>query len=337
MPPAFEKPEGAFLPSEPQASERAISGCVPRRGLAVAFWLVSCFREAELVPDRTVVESVQEVLERAVRARGAALMAVLNVTPDSFSDGGLFTDPSAARAQIDRFLEEGAEIIDIGPESSRPGSSPVPSELQLTRAEPSLRYALERGALVSIDTTSQAVARACLKMGVHIVNDVSCLGDEDLARVVRDSDAHLILMHSRGSMQSMSFSSYPSDAYKDPVRDVRDEWERARDRAVRAGLHPERIWFDPGLGFHKSAEHSLEILRRLSEFRGLEAPIVVGASRKSFLRGFQGESPARRLGGSIAAALHAVSTGASVLRVHDVHETSQALGVMHALKRGLDA
>ena len=259
-------------------------------------------------------------------------MAVLNVTPDSFSDGGLFTDPSAARAQIDRFLEEGAEIIDVGPESSRPGSTPVPAELQLARAEPALKYAVERRALVSIDTTSPTVARACLKMGVHIVNDVSCLSDEDLARVVRDSDAHLILMHSRGSMQAMSFSSYPSDAYKDPVRDVRDEWERARDRATRAGLEPERIWFDPGLGFHKSAEHSLEILRRLSEFRSLRAPIVVGASRKSFLRGFRGDRPEARLGGSIAAALHAVAEGACMLRVHDVHETSQALSAMHAFR-----
>lgn len=258
-------------------------------------------------------------------------MAVLNVTPDSFSDGGRFSEAGAARAQIDRFLQEGAEIIDIGPESSRPGSTPVPAELQLARAEPALRYAVERGALVSIDTTSTTVARACLKMGVHIVNDVSCLGDEDLARAVRDFDAHLVLMHSRGSMQSMSFSSYPSDAYRDPVGDVREEWERARERALRAGLPPERIWFDPGLGFHKSAEHSLEILQRLSEFRALEAPIVVGASRKSFLRAFRGEGPAGRLGGSIAAALHAVSEGAHVLRVHDVHETSQALSVKQAL------
>lgn len=265
-------------------------------------------------------------------------MAVLNVTPDSFSDGGQFLGPEAAARRIDQLLEEGAELIDIGPESSRPGSNVVDPETQLARAEPAIKHALARGALVSIDTTSPLVAETCLKEGVHIVNDVSCLGDEDLARVVRDYDAELIVMHSRGSMQSMSYSDYPKTGYDDVVSQVRGEWERARDRAVRAGLRPDRIWFDPGLGFHKSAEQSLELLSRLAEFRSLEVPIVVGASRKSFLSSFDGPTPAQRLGGSIATALHAARNGADVVRVHDVARTAQALRVARALElpRGSD-
>lgn len=264
-------------------------------------------------------------------------MAVLNVTPDSFSDGGQFVHPEAAARQIDRMLADGADIIDIGPESSRPGSTPVDAETQLRRAEPAVAYALARGAVVSIDTTSPEVASACLKRGVHIINDVSCLGNEDLARVVSDFDAELVLMHSRGSMQAMSFSVYPSSGYDDVVRQVRGEWEQARERAVRAGLSARRIFFDPGLGFHKSAEQSLELLGRLGEFLELDAPIVVGASRKSFLSHFAGPSPDQRLGGSVAAALHAVDAGARVVRVHDVDVTAQALRVTRALREARGA
>lgn len=253
------------------------------------------------------------------------------MTPDSFSDGGQFLDPNAAARRIDQHLAEGAEMIDIGPESSRPGSTAVAPVTQLERAEPALRHALARGALISIDTTSTVVAEACLKRGVHMVNDVSCLGDEDLARVVRDYDAELILMHSRGSMESMSYSRYPTSGYTDVVAQVRQEWEDARDRAVRAGLRADRIWFDPGLGFHKSAEQSLELLARLDEFRSLEVPIVVGASRKSFLSSFDGPTPGDRLGGSVAAALQAARLGAEVLRIHDVAATAQALRVQSAL------
>lgn len=258
-------------------------------------------------------------------------MGVVNMTPDSFSDGGQFLAPSAAASRIDQLLEEGADIIDIGPESSRPGATPVDPETQLARAEPALAHALARGAIISIDTTSPVVAEACLKRGVHMVNDVSCLGNEDLARVVRDYDAELIVMHSRGSMQSMSYSAYPTGAYDDVVSGVRREWEQARDRAVSAGLGADRIWFDPGLGFHKNAEQSLELLRRLAEFRSLDAKMVVGASRKSFLSSFDGPRPSDRLGGSLAAAIRATRGGAMILRVHDVAVTAQALRVENAL------
>ncbi len=280
-------------------------------------------------------------------------MGVCNVTPDSFSDGGLHFAPEAARARVDDLLAQGADIIDIGGESTRPRAEAVPPQVQIGRVLDVVRYAAGRGACVSIDTTTPEVAAACLDAGASVVNDVSCLLDGALARVVAASGAALVLMHARGTQQEMSgFSRYPDDAYGDIVHDVCAEWETAAERARSAGVPRDAIVMDPGFGFAKNARHSLELLARLDEIvRAVGGVVAVGASRKSFLAAVGGSvlggtkpetlPPTERLGASIAAALHAARAGASILRVHDVRATRQAIDLERALsawaRRGTDA
>jgi dihydropteroate synthase len=274
-----------------------------------------------------------EWLEQVRRQRGAALMGVLNVTPDSFYDGGRYASDAEARAQIDRLLAEGADIIDIGAESSRPGAEAVPADVQLERMSGAIRHAAARGAVISVDTTSPEVAAKALALGATIVNDVSCLADAELARVTARHGATLVLMHARGPMRKQAgFSVYPESGYGDVVADVRAEWRAARDRAVTAGLAPADVWLDPGLGFAKNARQSFELLGRLDELAAEGVPVVVGASRKSFLASLDGSPPARRLGGTIAAGLLAVERGAAVLRVHDVWDARQALDVARSAR-----
>jgi len=262
-------------------------------------------------------------------------MGVLNVTPDSFSDGGLYMGPEQAKKRVDELLAGGADLIDIGGESTRPGAPSVSAEEQIGRIEHALVYAArERRALVSVDTTSSQVARYALSQGAAVVNDVSCLADDELARVVAESGGSLVIMHARGPMSQMpGFSNAPANAYGDIVRDVEIEWRVARERAVRQGLCEDEIVFDPGLGYMKNALHSLELLRRLGEFEKIGAPILVGPSRKSFIAKTTGRDapPSERLGGTIAACLAAVDGGAAILRVHDVFEVRQALVVHQAI------
>jgi len=275
-----------------------------------------------------------QVLQEARRRRGVALMGVCNVTPDSFSDGGLFLAREAAQGRVDTLLAEGADFVDIGGESTRPGAKPVTPDEQIARVMDVVRYATGRGACVSVDTTSPAVAAACLDAGACAVNDVSLLADHELAKVVGASGAALVLMHARGPMESMrGFSQYPEDGYADVVRDVIDEWSLAADRARTLGVAREALVMDPGLGFAKSARHSAELLRRTAEIvRDVPAPVLVGASRKSFLVGLGGEAaPRDRLGASIAAAVWAARAGASALRVHDVRATAQAVRTFSSL------
>jgi dihydropteroate synthase len=277
------------------------------------------------------VGRVDEVIDRAVEERGAALMGVLNVTPDSFFDGGRFLGEEAAVRRVDELLAEGADIIDLGAESSRPGATPVPASTQTERLGPALERAVAQGAVLSVDTTSPEVARWALGRGVEVINDVSCLADPELARVVADYGAHLVLMHMRGGLGSMrGFSEYPDGAYRDLVEDVLAEWTQARDRAEAAGLERSHILFDPGLGFAKNARQSLALLRRLAEFGRAGARVVVGPSRKSFVAALDPVPPEGRLGGTIAACLVAVKRGATVLRVHDVRAVRQALMVVRA-------
>ena len=268
--------------------------------------------------------------------RGAALMGICNVTPDSFSDGGRFFDRDAACARVDELMAAGADIVDIGGESTRPGSKPVPAREQLERVLPVVRHAVERGACVSIDTTSAEVAAACLDAGAHAVNDVSLLRDEDLARVVSGSAACLVLSHARAPQEQMQgYGEWPFGAYDDVVKDVLAEWERAAARAGELGVPRSSLVMDPGLGFSKASRHSFELLRRAHQLvlameKNGDVPVLVGASRKSFLtlvergRGEKSE-PKDRDGASIAAALHAIRAGVHILRVHDVHATRQAI------------
>jgi dihydropteroate synthase len=275
------------------------------------------------------VRVLAEWLDSTRRERGAVLMGVLNTTPDSFFDGGRYESARAAETHVDRLLAEGAEIVDIGAESSRPGAEPVAPAVQIDRMAAGLRRAVERGAVVSVDTTSAEVAEHALSRGARIVNDVSCLSDDELARVAARHGAALIVMHTRGSLQDQpGFSAYPENGYADVLREVRAELTSARERAVRAGLPEWDVWLDPGLGFKKSARHSFELLARLPELVAAGAPIVVGPSRKSFIASVDGAPPEQRLGGTVAACVVAAERGAAVLRVHDVAAVRQALGVL---------
>jgi dihydropteroate synthase len=260
-------------------------------------------------------------------------MGVVNVTPDSFYEAGRSDSREAAVRRVEQLAAEGAAIADIGGESSRPGAAQVSAAEQISRIEPAVAHAVaRRDLLVSVDTTSPAVAERTLEMGAGLVNDVSCLADVDLARVAAKRGAGLIIMHTRGALGSMAgFSEYPDDGYEDVVADVRREWCAARDRAVAAGLAREHVWFDPGIGFGKNARQSFELLRRLSELSDLGVPIVVGVSRKSFIRAVDDVGPEERLGGTIAACLWCAAQGARVLRVHDVRAVRQALAVTQQL------
>ena len=261
-------------------------------------------------------------------------MAVVNVTPDSFYDGGRYADNSAVAARISQLVAEGADILDLGAESSRPGSVPVPADEQLRRLDYALGCAAETRLLVSVDTTSPEVVRACGRRGLDIVNDVSCLANIELALASVEVGAALVITHSRSPMTTMQgFSTWPDDDYHDVVADVSADWQRARERALQAGMRARDVVFDPGFGFSKNARHSFELLARLSEFRALDALILSGPSRKSFLAYSDHSPPDARLGGTIAASVLSAQHGADIIRVHDVHPVTQALDVLYATQR----
>jgi dihydropteroate synthase len=282
------------------------------------------------------VEAFQRVLDRARAARGVAVMGVCNVTPDSFSDGGRYLEPAAARRRVDVLLAEGADIVDVGGESTRPGAPPVSPSEQLHRVLDVVRHAVGRGACVSIDTADAAVARACLDEGACVVNDASALRDPSLAEAVAATGAAYVLMHTRGTPEEMrGFSRYPDGGYDDVVADVCREWESAATRARSLGVPRDAMVMDPGLGFAKNARQSTELLVHLRAIvERVGVPVAVGASRKSFLvAGAGGVPPEDRLGASIAAAIHAAASGAAIVRVHDVRATCQAIDFARLLAR----
>jgi dihydropteroate synthase len=254
------------------------------------------------------------------------VMGVLNVTPDSFSDGGRFLDPQAAIAHARQLAAEGADILDIGAESTRPygGAVSVPLDAERERLAPILPDVVALGVPVSIDTLKAAVAAWALDQGAAIVNDVWGLQrDPDMARVVAARGAAVIIMHNRDR----------ADPAIDIVADVAAFFERSLVIAAHTGIARERIALDPGIGFGKTAEQSLTCIARLDQWRGFGVPLIVGASRKRFIHSVAPSEPIERLGGSIAAHLLAVENGASVVRVHDVAPTVQALAVAAAIRR----
>jgi len=256
-------------------------------------------------------------------------MGVVNVTPDSFSDGGVHLDPGAAIRAGLAMARAGADIVDVGGESTRPGSQPtLPAEEQ-ARVLPVIRGLAGAGVLVSIDTRHASTMEAALEAGAAIVNDISGLAhDPRSAEVVAARGCPVVLMHMRGDPATMNARA----VYADIAREVTDELACRIDAAERAGIAPDAIAIDPGIGFAKLAPHSLELLRRLRELAVLRRPILIGVSRKSFIGRVGGEpEPQLRLPGSLAAGLFALSRGAHILRVHDVAETVQALRVWQAL------
>jgi dihydropteroate synthase len=255
------------------------------------------------------------------------LMGVVNVTPDSFSDGGLFLDAGVAIAHGRELAEQGAEILDVGGESTRPGAEEVSAEEELARVAPVVR-GLARVATVSIDTSKADVAEAALDAGASIVNDVTALRhDPEIGALCADRGAGLVLMHMQGDPRTMQ----EDPRYDDVVADVKAFLADRLACAVDAGVVEERIWLDPGIGFGKTLEHNLELLRRLGELRELGRPLVIGTSRKSFLGKIDGSDVDDRIGGTIASSVLAAAEGADVLRVHDVAETAQAMKMASAI------
>jgi dihydropteroate synthase len=256
-----------------------------------------------------------------------AIMGVLNVTPDSFSDGGEFLDPAAAVAHGERLLQEGADVIDVGGESTRPGAEPVPEQVELERVIPVIEPLAERGITLSIDTSKAAVARAALAAGAAFVNDVTALrGDPAMAASVAQAGVDVCLVHMLGEPRTMQ----ENPRYDDVVSEVRAFLEERLQFAVGAGIAEERVWLDPGIGFGKTLEHNLELIRRLGEIVAIGRPVVFGASRKRFLGHLTGRPEQERVAGTIAANVLAYERGAAMFRVHDVAATVDALRVAGA-------
>jgi dihydropteroate synthase len=272
---------------------------------------------------------VRPPLEQAVSR--PAVMGVVNVTPDSFSDGGRALRPDAAAACAYGFLEEGAAIVDIGGQSTRPGSEPVSLDEELRRVEPVLEALA--GEPVSIDTSKVEVARRALEAGAMMVNDVTALrGDPDVAGVVADGDAYLCLMHMLGDPRTMQ----DDPRYDDVVSEVASFLEERLAFAVRAGIPEEHICLDPGIGFGKTVAHNLELLARLGEIVALGRPVLVGASRKRFLGRVLGDPDALTgpVAAGVAVAVLAYERGVSIFRVHDVREHVEALAAARAVVEG---
>ena len=272
------------------------------------------------------------------RVRGRTLllarplvMGILNVTPDSFSDGGLWTHPKRALEHARRMVAEGADILDIGGESTRPGAQPVPPEQERARVLPVVRQCrAELSVPLSVDTRRAEVAEAALEAGAEIINDVSALGDPQMAATVGEAGAGLVLMHMRGTPQTMQLEPH----YEDVVGEVVSELGEALERARQGGIAEEQIVVDPGIGFGKTAAHNLELIARLDRLRVLRRPLLLGPSRKQFLSALLGDIPPdERDVATAAACVVGLLRGARIFRVHNVAIARQALAVAEALRR----
>jgi dihydropteroate synthase len=261
-----------------------------------------------------------------------ALVGILNVTPDSFSDGGRYLNADEAIAHGVRLAEEGADLIDIGGESTRPGARPVSAEEELERVLPVIR-GLRRAVAIplSIDTYKSRVARAALDEGADVVNDISALRfDPAMASLVATENVPVVLVHMQGTPRTMQERPF----YRDVVAEVRDFLSERFRFALAEGVKPEQIVVDPGIGFGKDLEHNLALLRDLSALAALGRPILVGPSRKTFVGKILGIGPEDRLEGSLAAAVAAVLAGANMIRMHDVREARRAIAIADALRYG---
>ena len=274
-----------------------------------------------------------EACHDAAVERPYRIMGVLNVTPDSFSDGGLFLGAEAAVAHGLAMEAEGADILDVGGESTRPGAEPVAPEEQIRRVVPAIEGLVARGARaqISVDTTRLAVAEAAVAAGATYVNDVSAFrADPALAGLVAERGVDCCLTHMRGDPRTMQSEA----VYDDVVSDVKAFLEERLAAAIAAGISEERVMLDPGIGFAKTLAHNLELLRRLGELTAIGRPVVIGTSRKSFLGRITGREADDRLPGTIATNVLALERGASVFRVHDVRPVADALAVTAATVRG---
>ena len=330
-------------------SQRAYAAAeviLAKAGDRLMTWLVPVARLGDLATDLPppLGERLTHILETIAAERGPLalpsggeisfskplIMGVLNVTPDSFSDGGLFLTPEAAIAQAGELVKAGADIIDIGGESTRPGATTVWEGEEKDRVLPVIEAVKGMGVPISIDTRRASVMREALEAGAQIINDISALSaDEASLEVAAQSGAPVVLMHTQGDPRTMQ----DDPRYADVLLDVYDYLEERVEAATAAGIKDQNIIVDPGIGFGETVRHNAALINGLGVFHGLGCAILLGASRKRFIGALSREEPPReRLGGSLAAALVGLSAGAHILRVHDVAETRQALAVL----RGLD-
>lgn len=280
---------------------------------------------AESTPALVLLRCADRELDLAT----PVVMGVLNITPDSFSDGGRFVDQSAALARAERMLEEGAAIIDIGGESTRPGATPVSADEELQRVIPAVRALVARGALVSIDTSKPEVIGAALDAGAQLVNDVYALRRPGALEAAARSRAAVCVMHMQGEPRSMQQAPQYADVVKEVAVFLADRVAACES----AGIARDRLLVDPGFGFGKTLEHNLELLRHLGKVAPSGVPILAGLSRKSMLATLTGRSVDARLAGSLALAYAALEGGARIIRCHDVAETRDVVKVWTALRR----
>ncbi len=326
----YFRPVSQFGPARPAQAERIAQGWCWFSEVEV----LERGRAPRIVPASALPDEVRARI-CAPRAALAGLtlsapriMGIVNATPDSFSDGGVFNAPEKAGARVREMVAQGADIIDIGGESTRPGAQTVPVAEEIARSAPVVRAACDAGVPLSIDTRKAPVAAAALAAGATMVNDVSAFNyDPQMIDVVAKNDVPVCLMHSRSDPRTMQ----DNPVYDDVLLDVFDHLRARLDLAERAGIARERIIVDPGIGFGKTLEHNLALLRRLDLFHALGCAVLLGASRKRFIGTLSGEEVAeRRVAGSLGVALAALGKGVQIVRVHDVRETRQAVALWHA-------
>jgi dihydropteroate synthase len=266
--------------------------------------------------DPRVERDLSRIIPRREPFRRTRILAIVNLTPDSFHDGGIDSSLEGCASRMRRLFDEGADALDLGAESSRPHARGITARQELDRLFGPLEEALELGIPVSVDTVKAEVAREALRRGASLVNDISALSaDPDMAEVCAEAETSVVLMHRRGSPETMMRLT----SYGDVVAETLAFLEERMEFAIRSGIAEERIILDPGIGFAKTASQSFEIIRRLSEYTALGRPVLLGASRKSFLAGACGDATQGRLEGTLAVSALAISAGASILRVHDVN------------------
>ncbi len=259
------------------------------------------------------------------------IMGILNITPDSFSQDGLYAKPDAAFDYAMQLMEDGADLLDIGGESTRPGATPVSADEEIARVMPILELLVSRNIPVSIDTQKPVVMHAAIQAGAAMINDVNALQAEGALGIIADSSVAVCLMHKQGKPQTMQMAPQ----YQDVVSEVAMSLRSCINRALEANIELDRIAIDPGFGFGKSIEHNLDMLAHLSDFKALGVPLLVGLSRKSMLGQITGRSVDERLSASVAAAILSVMRGANIVRVHDVKATKDALAVVRAVEGAL--
>jgi dihydropteroate synthase len=254
-------------------------------------------------------------------------MGIINVTPDSFSDGGLYASTNDAVSHAEKLIEEGADILDIGGESTRPGSAPVCVEEELHRVLPVVQALANKNTPISVDTSKPEIMRATIKAGATMINDINALQSPGALETVADGEATVCIVHMQGKPQYMQLNPQ----YEDVITEIKDFLQQRIDAAQAAGIQRERITIDPGFGFGKTLEHNLKLLRYLDQFTDIGIPILVGLSRKSMLREITGNKEKEQTCSSISAALLAAINGAKILRVHDVKATKDALAIYNAV------